>query len=142
MANYYATARTNYFEVKDPDKFKAFVAKMPDLVLIEKTVCDAKRKRTLYGFYVENPDGGGFPTVWATRKGQWQDVALCNATARHLKDGEIAIFVEAGHEKSRYVTGYAIAINSKGKSVELCIDNIYNMLDKLAPKGAVTRAEY
>lgn len=52
MANWYGTARSNYFRVKDPEAFKAWVNAMPALTLLEK---DGK-----FGFYVD--DSGGFPS--------------------------------------------------------------------------------
>jgi len=53
MANWYGTARSNYFRVKDTEAFKAWVNAMPDLILLEK---DGK-----FGFYAEG-DSGGFPS--------------------------------------------------------------------------------
>ena len=36
MANYVATARSNYFKVKDPEAFKSWVANCPNTGLMSK----------------------------------------------------------------------------------------------------------
>ena len=47
----------------------------------------------------------------------------------------------SGHQKARFVTGYACAINNKKEEIELGLDDIYEMAQK---KFGVTptRAEY
>jgi hypothetical protein len=61
--------------------------------------------------------------------------------ARHLADDEVAIFMEAGAEKHRYVAGNAIAINSKGEIETVFLTDIYEKAKHLSSKP-ITIAEY
>lgn len=41
--------------------------------------------------------------------------------SKHLQKGEIAVFQESGHEGLRYVVGYGVAVNHRGKFVSVNI---------------------
>lgn len=43
------------------------------------------------------------------------------------------IFTEAGHEKYRYVGGWALAFNSSGESIRISLDDIYDQAKSLGP---------
>ena len=47
--------------------------------------------------------------------------------AKHLQNGWVAIVMEVGAEKLRYVTGYAVAVNHNGKCCDVSIDRIYQL---------------
>ena len=134
MANYYGTTRTNYFAVKDAEAFLAEVANYPVSV-----ITDTRGEQTLYGFLDDDPDGSG--DVWTTYDGydeseiEWQDVF-----ARHLADGWVAIFMTAGAEKYRYVSGSATAYNNKGESMHLDLTDIYTLANDLGDN--ITEASY
>jgi hypothetical protein len=59
----------------------------------------------------------------------------------HLAEGSVAVIVEAGAEKLRYVHGHAVAVNSKGEQLCIGLGDIYEMAEKRFG-GEVTRAEY
>ncbi len=42
-----------------------------------------------------------------------EDFDLVEELAQHLADGEIAVLVEAGAEKLRYITGDAVAVRNR-----------------------------
>ncbi len=129
MSNYYETARTNYFRVKDEPAFRAWVAKW-------NLECVKKEE----GFAVFPPryDDGGF-NLYDEEQDDTLDIA--DEIAAHLADGSVAVVMGAGHEKSRYVAGWSVAINSKGESVRVNLDDIYELAQaKLG--GNPTRAEY
>jgi len=44
-----------------------------------------------------------------------------------LAENEMLIFQTVGHEKMRYLSGYAQAIHSSGETVEVSLDDIYKM---------------
>jgi hypothetical protein len=47
-------------------------------------------------------------------------LVVCRSDGHHvLAVGEIAVVVEAGHEKARYVTGQAWAIHASGARIDI-----------------------
>ena len=146
MANYYGVGRTNYFAVKDAKAFEAEMADYPVEVITRK---DEDGKKVLYGLMDANEDGGGW--VWSHYRTltdedgneEWADFEIdwTDVFARHLVDGWVAILVETGAEKYRYVSGYALAVNSKGETREI---NLSRDIDKLAQELGenVTDASY
>jgi hypothetical protein len=56
-----------------------------------------------------------------------------------LADGAEAVHLEAHHQARRYVTGTAVAMNSRGKTVSINLDTIHDTARKLGPN--ITRAE-
>lgn len=133
MANYYATARSNYFAVKDLEAFKAA---MPEGIGIWDDGKDG-----LVGVYADGGDGNGWPSYDHEAD---TDIDLCALIAPHLKKGEIAVFMEAGNEKLRYVIGVAEAVNSDGETVFVALSQIYKLAESLQSKGdsPITQAEY
>lgn len=124
MANYYATARTNYFKVKDLDAFKEWLksVRMNDLSLIE----DADTGRV--GINATCGDCAGWMLNYEDDDGEEHD--LLAELAEHLTEGEVAILVEAGAEKVRYVHGFAMAVNHKGEVLRVMISDIYELVEK------------
>ena len=129
MANFYGTARSNYFQVKDVEKFKAWVESIPSLALIEK-------QDILFAIYSDCPDSGCWPSgkyvaeydeEGAVVSEDWQDFDLTGELAEHLKDGEVAVLMEAGAEKLRYISGWAVAVNHLGETVHVSLDGIYDL---------------
>lgn len=126
MANYYGVGRTNYFAVKDGEAFKADMAALP----VEVITREDENGETLYGFMDANPDGAGLD--WSRfieledENGEPFhtdiDIDWTGLLASHLKDGWVAIIMETGAEKYRYMMGYAIAVNSKGETREVNLD--------------------
>jgi len=170
MANWYGNARSNYFKVKDPEKFKDFISKWGTEVIdkefdvnIEKCQkcisgkpnkdceqyvkrlvdkCEPiKEKQKLYGF-LGNQDSGSLPNYCEDEKtGKEYDFDdFTDELATHLEDDWVAVMQEVGAEKLRYITGYACAVNSKNEKINLDIDEIYQRAEKLG-KG-ITQCEY
>jgi hypothetical protein len=117
MANWGGMSRSNYFRVKDEAAFRAWAE---DLELV--VVADAQGR---LGFY-SNADDGGFPS-WRYKEDQEEEQAvdLVAELGEHLEDTEVAVLMSAGHEKARYVSGYAVALNSEGKHVSFSLFDIY-----------------
>ena len=133
MANYYGEARTNYFHVKDEE---AFLKAMEDVPGID-IQSDAN------GFVILGNDDDGYNT-WYKWTVDDEELDIPQMVAEHLADGEVAVFMEVGHEKLRYLTGGAVAVNSEGEEVIVSIIDIY----KLAAahfginEEEISRAEY
>lgn len=113
MANYYESARTNYFRVKDEAAFRAFAERF-DLEIREEN-------GTFALFPSENSDGGFLLIDSETD----EELDLADEIAKHLADDSIAVVMGSGHEKLRYVGGWAVAINSKGETATVNLNDIY-----------------
>lgn len=136
MANYIASCRTNYFKVKDSEAFIEEMSKVPNIAVTE----EAK------GFIIlgEDPDGAGWPSFgYDDETEEEYEIDLPDLVAEHLADGEVAIFMESGAEKLRYIIGQALAINNKGEYRVIGLDDIYTLAQDLTdrPKD-ITVAEY
>ena len=138
MANFYGTARTNYFEVKDLEAFETAMGRLPDLEIIYNN--------GLVGLMVDYGDSGCFPSYTYDEENEEfseQEIDIAEYVAAHLADGAVAIFIQAGAEKLRYVSGYAEAINSKYQRKFVSLDDIYDLAAGLTTSAkAITRAEY
>jgi len=136
MADWYGSNRSNYFKVKNVGAFEKFLDSW-GAKLWKKP--DQKTGEMLCGFTSTN-DKGNLPDL---REEQDHDLEFDDFTkelAEHLEDGEVAIMMEAGAEKLRYITGFALAINSKGETASIALREIY---DKAQSLGNVrTRCEY
>jgi len=137
MANYYATARSNYFKVKNKRAFKADCDKMGVGVWDD-------RKDGRVGIYPESDDEGGWPSEsWPEDADDAYEFDVCDVISAHLVEGEVAILLEAGAEKLRYVHGHAIAVNSKGETRKVMLNDIYDLAKELTDRpDDITGAEY
>jgi hypothetical protein len=110
-------SRSNYFQVKDEAAFRKW-AKSLELAVIT----DAEGR---FGFYSETEDGG-FPEVrFSEDREEMEDLDLPAELAAHLDETSIAVLMEVGHEKARYGSGYAVALNHEDKRVALVLSDIY-----------------
>lgn len=138
MANYYCTARTNYFRVKDADAFNKWIEQFSGLETI------VHETEGTVGVLFDD----GVPNCrWETEKdtdGNENDVDVevdfMDELAEHLADNEVAILQEAGAEKLRFINGYAIAINNKKETKQINLDDIYALAKELGSN--ITKAEY
>ena len=69
------------------------------------------------------------------------ELEILDVLEHHLQDGEVAVFMETGYCKMRYLTGIAFAINSEGEAREVNLNDIYDLAEELTD-GEVTRATY
>ena len=126
MANYIATARTSYFRVKDRAAFDAWLATVEynDLTVLETD--DPLR----VGLNATNGDCAGFYLEFEDEDGESRD--LLAELAEHLAEGEVAVLVQSGSEKVRYVSGFAVAVMAEGadgyKTLEVNLDDIYSLV--------------
>lgn len=131
MSNWYGTARSNYFAVKDMDAFLAWAEalslevlndnEMPTLVAIAPATSTDTGDWPSHRFIdvedenVEDPDETE------------DEVDIVQELAAHLADGQVAVLISAGAEKLRYVTGHAVAFDNTGKAVEISLSQIYTL---------------
>jgi hypothetical protein len=143
MADWYGTARSNYFRVKDEAAFRK------DAESLYLDVMTSRSDNDLLFMVTPNAvnDKGGWP-IWSPDKSDEDEnpleVDIVGTLAKHLVDGEIVVLMECGAEKLRYITGHATAFNNTGHRVELDLDDIYRIAAQLlhVPIENITKAEY
>jgi hypothetical protein len=116
MANYYATARSNYFRVKDVEVFTAW--------------CDRRNLNvwTKDDRYAISPNSeAGWPHADIDTDDEYFEIDLYEELSQHLDPRDIAVLMQIGWEKLRYFTGEAIAIRSSGETCRISLDDIYTM---------------
>lgn len=105
MPKYTAAFRTSYFRVTDEQALRDLATEMSVDVLQNKTDLE------LFGLagyssvgelVKENPDDEGV-----------QYISIIDEVQKLLPDGEVAVFMEAGHEELRYVSGYCWVLTNK-----------------------------
>jgi hypothetical protein len=136
MANWCGMSRSNYFRVKDEAAFRTWAEAIELAVL-----CDNQGR---VGFY-SNTDDGGLPSFRHTDDEEGsEEVDLVAELAKHLIDGEIAVFMTIGHEKARYMSGSAVALNSEATHVSIDLSDIYERAAATfgAKAGSISEASY
>lgn len=142
MANYYATSRSNYFAVKDETKFRQWAESL-DLTVMTPSHPD-RIPHEVPRFAITpgtQSDSGGWPDNHFNEESQEdEDIDVCEHLSVHLAEGEVAILMEVGSEKLRYLSGYAVAVNHKGQTVRMDLNSIYQRAKRLGT--TITQAEY
>lgn len=147
MANYYASARSNYFKVTDEKAFKDFCSK------VGLGVWDSsKEDHTLYAIYPQNDDGGGWDLdlnvldYQSEQEGEDSEPHgdLIEELSKYLADDEVCIIQEVGAEKLRYLNAYAICFNNKGERETLDLSSLaFEAAAELTSKPEnLTEAQY
>ena len=144
--NYYGTARSNYFQVKDTQKFKEAMNNFCHIKIVEQTPFkDQTNEHAVMITLSDFNDSGFFPEY--PYNDELEDDArngddLLKTIADHLKEGEVAILMEIGSEGLRYLCGSAQAVNSKNERSHRFLEEIYTDAEKLSEGKPVSRAEY
>jgi hypothetical protein len=135
MANYYESARTNYFQVKDIDAFKEELkdVKSLDIIVEHRNLKD-------YVCLLADSENGFAWDYYDEAQEDYVEIDWDGIFTKHLVDGSVAIIIGAGAEKLRYVSGYAFAFNNKGETKRIALDDIYKLAESLG--SDVQRAEY
>ncbi len=137
MADWYGSARSNYFRVKDIDAFRK-LCKIWNITPITD-----EKSPVRVGFLCDsNFSNGGLPDYRYedSENGEEFDFDdFLSELSALLMDDEVAVMMEAGAEKLCYVTGCAIAINSKGDKCSVSLDEIYERAKAIG--NNITKAE-
>lgn len=123
MANWYGTARSNYVRVKDSATFYAWAQTLPDVEVVEKN-------GTFALIVDSNSDSGGWPSLRPGVADEDQEIDIASEIVPHLAAGEVFVYCECGAEKLRYLTGWSMAVNDKGETLHISIDDIYSLVKK------------
>jgi hypothetical protein len=136
MASWYGTARSNYFRVKDKDAFLKW-ADGRGLGVFKN-----EESRGLFAIYGgESTGDGSWPSYDVEAD---TEIDLVAELAEHLPKGQIAVLMEIGAEKMRYLTGVAIAVNHRGRVVELTLRDIYRKASRAfrVAESEISQASY
>lgn len=135
MANWTGAARSNYFRVKNTAEFMEFASIFPvriqkkddtDLLCVLSTAEDG-------GMPDCAMDGGDEKTIAAKYCGYVsgdEAIDMADHIAQFLVDGEVAIFMWAGHEGQRYITGGAVAYHADGRTISVDLNDIYKLVQE------------
>jgi hypothetical protein len=136
LANWYGSARSNYFRVKDADAFLQWTERRGLGVFKSENQTDV-----LAIHPGDATDSGSWPSYDMENDAEFDLIAELSA---HLVPGQVAVLLEVGAEKLRYLTGQAIAVNAKGRVVEVCLGDIYRKAASAfrVPENEIQRAEY
>ena len=141
MANYEATARTNYFGVKDEAAFREWARSLDQ---VDEVISKRQENgQTLFGLlFVESGMEDCYEVRVDDGEGgvRYEEGDMFSELASHLAEGHVAVLVEAGAEKSRYVDGFAIALNSEGDTRDIRLTGIYDLAKELGEH--ITEAAY
>ena len=117
MATYCCAYRTNYFKVKNNEKFKEFMTHVyaEDLEVFHKK---DENGNELYGF-----GGYGGISGYFNNENEYEDSDeawdnaydnLIDGLAKQVAENDAILLFEVGNEKLRYVVGSVAVITSKG----------------------------
>lgn len=135
MANWYGTARSNYFRVEDKGTFLKWADSR------RLGVFKNEESRDLFAIHGGSTDDGSWPSY--DMEGD-TEIDLVAELAQHLSEGQIAVLMEVGAERLRYLTGVAFAVDHKGRVVELTLNDIYRTAARAfrVAESEITQATY
>jgi len=128
MANYISYARSNYFKVKDATAFKDWCNKMN----IEASISGDPTEKELWMINPNssNEDSWPWDSIYDEETGTFSDSDFMQGLASHLQEGQIAVLIEIGFEKLRYLVGEAIAIAWDGTNEAITLERIYDLAEQ------------
>ena len=137
MADWYGAARTNSVKIKDMEGLKKSLEPFPTIEIYPRA-----NDKDLVAFMVSRDyDYGGWPGFGSIENedGSENEIefSFSELVVPFMAEGEVLIAQEIGHEKLRYVTGYAEAYSWDGRH---CAININDIMDKAAKEFGVDRA--
>ena len=107
MANYYETARTNYFRVTNEERYQELFNNLSSEDDIHDFTFTDKEGVTWHGF-------GSYGYIdYKVSEDDWDREVFFQELQKILPDNEAFIFMASGYEKLRYVTGYSIIVTNK-----------------------------
>lgn len=132
MADYIGLCRSNYVRPKNRDEFVAFLKTFVGIRIVEKD--------DRVGFC---NDDSGLP--FRNCDDDERNMIDCSEEiGAMLEDDEVMVVMEIGNEKLRYLNGYAWAMHSSGRSINVSIDEIYELasLDFQVDIKSITECSY
>lgn len=139
MANWQGMARSNYFRVKDRAAFAEAMDEAGCCVQDE----DGDGGAVMIYPDDSNCDDGGWPCVPVDADADEAEyIDIPALVAEHIVEDDVAILIECGWERLRYLSGRAIAVDSKGQVTAVDLNDIYAQAAGMRPQKRLTKAEY
>lgn len=144
MANYYGNTRTNYFHVKNEEKFREL---MKHVISWDGDI----------EIWDDRQDENGVPVFafggYATIGGYQEDIddtdddpdydEFINRLSECVAEDDAVIIFEVGNEKLRYFTAYAVIVTSTGaETIDLTNEAMEKGCELLKNPDWKTRCEY
>ena len=136
MANWYGSARSNYFQVRDAEAFLQWAERR------SLGVFKSEQNAAIFAIHPgASTDSGGWPSFDMEEDKEFD---LAAELSEHLFPSQVAVLLEVGAEKLRYLNGEAIAVNHSGRVIVLSLNDIYRKAARefRVPENEITRAEY
>lgn len=136
MANYTAAARSNYFRVKNPKAFRRWCDRL-NLDIIQP---DEGGPEPFFAITPSDDDTGCWPSFHPESD---EEIDINHEFAPHLDPRDVAILMQSGHEKLRYITGFAIAVHADGRTLSISLHDIYDRArEEFGQDLSITEAIY
>jgi len=117
MSTYYGSCLSNFFKVKDLEKFEEWISKFPEL----ETFGGETKEHIAFG-----STQSGIPDYMMSEDGEDStEVEFITELSKHLREGEVAIVQEIGNEKLLYFRGFSVVIDWQGNSKYFSISDAY-----------------
>ena len=125
MANYYGVARSNYFHVGDPKGFTEWCDELGLTWEYESTKEESPDMRVA----IFSNEEDGWPS-YLYKEGndgeiEEREIDLPHELAQFLAPETVAVLMEVGNEKLRYLTGIAVAVHPSGETLQVTLGDIY-----------------
>lgn len=139
MANWYGAARTNYVSVDLPAMTEA-LAPWDGVEIVTNP-------KGQVGFLAQTEDGS-FPSWSEDEEGNEIEFSIEDTIMPHVAVGQVLVVITAGHEKMRYITGYANAYTRDADGAVrfkgIALHDIYELAAKQfgIDQATITAAEY
>jgi hypothetical protein len=131
MANYESRFRTNYFRVKSEDAFCKWAYDIG---------ADYSSLKIDGGVGWVLTRQGSVPDFSESRE---EEIDFASELSEHLVEGEVAIYMEVGYEKLRYLSGVAVAVAWDGRVTYVDLNEIYERArEEFGMTAPINRAEY
>lgn len=134
MANYFGTWRTNFFQPRDLDAFTEWAGAVAG--------ADYRQEGDLVAIFQGESDGG-LPGLRFTNDDELEvEIDFLEELRTHVAPGAVAIVLEIGAEKLRYLNGAAIAIRGAHageeapEMIQITLDDIYERVATAWPDAA------
>jgi len=134
--NYTLHARSNYFRVRDPKRFKRWCRYFGLDYWTGKEIPGSEDEA--YAIAADNSDG------WPSTHPETGDEFDFDAElAKHLDPRDIALLYQIGHEGLRFISGHSSAIHADGRAVHVGLHTIHDLArETFGNEVVITQACY
>jgi hypothetical protein len=133
MSNFYARAASNTFHVRDEQALRDALKGLS--IVVYPAAADSDPNHVY--LVSEHEKGEWAKERYDETKREDVEVDLLALIAEHLEPGEVAVFKHAGADKARYIGARASAVNDRGETKTVDLDEIYGHAKALGGQVAI-----